>query len=163
MSASLKLDRINVRILSELQRNGRISFNDLAEIVSLSASPCLKRVRQLEAAGYIKSYGAELDLTKLSTPQVIFSQVWLASHQHQDFIRFESKLKSIDELLEAHIVSGGFDYLLKFITRGIAEYQALMDGLLEADIGIIKYFSFIVLKSPIIKPYYPIEKLIELR
>lgn len=155
-----KLDRINVRILSELQRNGRISISDLAEVVGLSSSPCLKRVRQLEAAGYILSYGAQLDLMKLCNPQVVFTQVTLASHQTQDFSRFESKLKKMDELIEAHVVSGGFDYLLKFVTPGITEYQTLMDAMLMQNVGIIKYFSFIVLKSPIVKPYYPIKKLL---
>ncbi len=159
--ALIKLDRINVRILSELQRNGRISNNDLAEAVGLSASPCLKRVRELESKGYIISYGAQLALTKLGNPQIVFTQITLASHQHEDFFRFESKLKKLDELLEAHLVSGGFDYLLKFVTRGIAEYQTLMDELLAQDIGIIKYFSFIVLKSPIVKPCYPVQKLVE--
>lgn len=161
MAKLIKLDRIAIRILSELQRNGRIGNNDLAHAVGLSASPCLKRVRQLESAGYIVNYGAQLDLTKLGNPQIVYTQITLANHQREDFLRFESKLKKIDELLEAHIVSGGFDYLLKFVTRGIAEYQELMEGLLAQDIGITKYFSFIVLKSPIDKPYYPVEKLIE--
>ncbi|CAN5323247.1 Lrp/AsnC family transcriptional regulator [soil metagenome] len=155
-----KLDRINIRILSELQRNGRISISDLAEIVGLSTSPCLKRVRQLESAGYIISYGAQLDLKKLANPQIIFTQITLTSHQQQDFIQFESKLKKIDELLEAHVVSGGFDYLLKFMTSSITEYQTMMDDLLTQDLGIIKYFSFIVLKSPIVKQYYPVKKLL---
>lgn len=155
-----KLDRINVRILSELQRNGRISISNLAEVVGLSASPCLQRVRQLESAGYIISYGAQLDLTKLGNPQIVFTQITLASHQQQDFIKFESKLKKIDELLEAHVVSGGFDYLLKFMTNGITEYQTMMDDLLTQELGIIKYFSFIVLKSPIVKSHYPIKKLL---
>lgn len=154
----LKLDRINVRILSELQEHGRISISDLAEKVGLSASPCLKRVRQLESAGYIVSYGAHLDLAKLGNPQIVFTQITLESHQTKDFLKFETKLKKVDELLEAHIVSGGFDYLLKFMTTGIAEYQALMNDLLKQDLGIIKYFSFIVLKSPIVKSYYPLKK-----
>jgi DNA-binding Lrp family transcriptional regulator len=59
-------------------------------------------------------------------------------------------------VLEVHLVSGGFDYLLKFITRGISEYQTLMDNLLAAELGIEKYFSFIVLKSPVLKPEYPL-------
>jgi DNA-binding Lrp family transcriptional regulator len=156
-----KLDRIDIRILSELQRNGRISNNELADIVGLSSSPCLQRVRKLEAAGYIASYGARLDLSKLADPQIVFTQITLASHRREDFIRFEAALWKMDELLEAHLVSGGFDYLLKFLTRGIAEYQALMDDLLARDLGITKYFSFIVLKSPIVKPHYPVLNLLE--
>jgi len=156
-----KLDRLDIRILGELQRNGRISNSDLADAVGLSASPCLQRVRKLELAGYVVSYGAQLDLARLGEPQIVFTQITLANHRREDFGRFESGIKTFDELLEAHLVSGGFDYLLKFITRNIAEYQALMDDMLARDLGITKYFSFIVLKSPIVKPHYPIHKLFE--
>jgi DNA-binding Lrp family transcriptional regulator len=159
MTRAPKLDRIDIRILSELQRQGRISNSDLADAVGLSSSPCLQRVRKLESAGYITGYGAQLDLAKLADPQVVFTQITLVSHRREDFIRFEAAVRKLDELLEAHLVSGGFDYLLKFMTRGISEYQALMDGLLAQDLGITKYFSFIVLKSPIVKPHYPVQSL----
>lgn len=161
MTRAPKLDRIDIRILSELQRNGRISNSDLADAVGLSASPCLQRVRKLESAGYIAGYGAQLDLARLGEPQVVFTQITLASHRREDFIRFEAAVRALDELLEAHLVSGGFDYLLKFMTRGISEYQGLMDGLLAQELGITKYFSFIVLKSPIVKPHYPVRALFE--
>jgi DNA-binding Lrp family transcriptional regulator len=156
----LKLDRIDVLILAELQTNGRISNNDLAERVHLSASPCLQRVRKLEAAGYIASYGAHLSVAKLGDPQVVFTQVTLGSHTREDFLRFEKILSAQDELVEAHLVSGGFDYLLKFVTLNIARYQALIDELLASDAGIEKYFSFIVLRSPIVKHHLPLKKLL---
>jgi DNA-binding Lrp family transcriptional regulator len=156
----LKLDRIDVLILAELQANGRISNNDLAERVHLSASPCLQRVRKLEAAGYISSYGAHLSVAKLGDPQVVFTQVTLSSHTKNDFLKFEKQLAAQDELIEAHLVSGGFDYLLKFVTLNIARYQGLIDQLLADDCGIEKYFSFIVLRSPIVKHRLPLQKLI---
>lgn len=156
----LKLDRIDVLILAELQTNGRISNNELAERVHLSASPCLQRVRKLENAGYITSYGAHLSVAKLGDPQVVFTQVTLGSHTREDFLRFEKILSSHDELVEAHLVSGGFDYLLKFVTLNIARYQALIDDLLASDAGIEKYFSFIVLRSPIVKHHLPLQKLL---
>jgi len=151
-----KLDQIDIHILSVLQRQGRIGNNDLADAVGLSASPCLQRVRRLESAGYIHSYTAHLNLAKLGDPQIVFTQVTLCSHYREDFLKFESALARLEEVLEVHMVSGGFDYLLKFITRGISEYQTLMDNLLVAGLGIEKYFSFIVLKSPVIKPEYPL-------
>ena len=135
--------------------------NDLAEAVGLSPSPCLHRVRRLEAAGYITGYSAHLNLAKLGDPQVVFTQVTLSNHTREDFLRFESAMATQEELLEAHLVSGGFDYLLKFITRGISEYQALMDNLLARELGIAKYFSFIVLKSPVLKRGYPIAVVVE--
>ena len=156
MVKPLKLDQIDIHILSVLQQQGRIGNNDLAEAVGLSASPCLQRVRRLEVAGYITAYSARLNLAKLGDPQVVFTQITLANHRREDFLRFEEAMRATEAVLEVHLVSGGFDYLVKFITRGIAEYQALMDALLGRDLGIDKYFSFIVLKSPVIKPEYPL-------
>jgi DNA-binding Lrp family transcriptional regulator len=158
---ALKLDRIDVHILGELQRRGRMGNNDLAEAVGLSPSPCLHRVRRLEAAGYITGYSAHLNLARLGDPQIVFTQMTLSNHRREDFLRFESAMAALDELLEAHLVSGGFDYLLKFITRNIAEYQTLMDNLLARELGIDKYFSFIVLKSPILKHEYPLSAVME--
>jgi DNA-binding Lrp family transcriptional regulator len=159
---ALKLDRIDVHILAELQRQGRMGNNDLAEAVGLSPSPCLHRVRRLETAGYITGYSAHLNLAKLGDPQMVFAQVTLSNHRREDFLRFEAAMAAQEELLEAHLVSGGFDYLLKFITRGIAEYQVLMDNLLARELGIDKYFSFIVLKSPVMKQGYPLPVVMEM-
>ncbi|HWQ10868.1 MAG TPA: Lrp/AsnC family transcriptional regulator [Holophaga sp.] len=157
MQKTPKLDQIDVRILAELQRNGRMGNNDLAYAVGLSASPCLQRVRRLEAAGYITGYHAQLNLFKFCEPQVVFTQITLNNHHREDFLRFENALREMDEVLEVHLVSGGFDYLVKFVTSGISEYQTLIDELLGQDLGINKYFSFIVLKSPIIKHEYPLK------
>jgi len=156
-----KLDQIDIHILAELQRQGRIGNNDLADAVGLSASPCLQRVRRLEAAGYITGYSAHLNLAKLGDPQIVFTQVTLSNHRREDFLRFETALRNLEEVMEVHLVSGGFDYLLKFITRGISEYQTLMDDLLARELGIDKYFSFIVLKSPILKPEYPLSVVVD--
>jgi DNA-binding Lrp family transcriptional regulator len=161
MSRIPKLDQIDVHILAELQRQGRIDNKDLAELVGLTPSPCLKRVRALETAGYIRNYHAVLNLAKLGDPQVVFTQVTLANHRREDFLRFETAMLAVEELLEAHQVSGGFDYLLKFMTTDIAHYQTLMDDLLGRDLGITKYFSFIVLKSPILKVGYPLGVVLE--
>jgi len=146
-----KLDRIDINILAELQRNGRITNADLADRVGLSASPCLARVKRLERAGYIAGYGARLNLAKLFPVQVVYTSVTLDNHRREDFDKFESGLRSIEELTECHLVSGGFDYLLKFVVRDVAHYQGLIELLLDRNIGISKYFSYIVIKSPIVK------------
>ncbi|WP_049623490.1 Lrp/AsnC family transcriptional regulator [Frateuria defendens] len=159
MAASIKLDRIDLRILGQLQKNGRITNVDLASAVNLSPSPCLIRVKRLEQAGYITGYAAELDLAKLGDTLTVFTEITLANHLRQDFARFENAIAKVDEIIECHLVSGGYDYLLKFVTRGVNHYQALMEELAERSIGIEKYFSYIVLKSPFIKHHYPIERL----
>jgi DNA-binding Lrp family transcriptional regulator len=159
MPDALKLDRIDIRILSHLQANGRITNVDLADAVGLSPSPCLIRVKRLEKAGFIAGYGAHVQLEKLGTMQLVFTQVTLSDHRREDFIKFETAIRKIDEVVECHLVSGGFDYLLKFVTRSVVHYQTIMEEVLERSVSIEKYFSYIVIKSPFIKNHYPIEKL----
>jgi DNA-binding Lrp family transcriptional regulator len=159
MHDALKLDRIDIRILSHLQRNGRVTNVDLADAIGLSPSPCLIRVKRLEKAGYITGYGAQVQLEKLGTMQLVFTQVTLSDHRREDFVKFEAAIRNLDEVVECHLVSGGFDYLLKFVTRSVVHYQTIMEEVLEHSVNIEKYFSYIVIKSPFIKSHYPIEKL----
>ncbi len=155
-----KLDRIDVKILVELQNNGRIGNVTLADAVGLSQSPCLARVKRLERAGYVKGYGAEIDLAKLGGAQTVFTSVTLGDHRREDFLKFERSLRDVEELMECHLVSGGFDYLLKFVTRGVPHYQEIIESLLERNVGIAKYFSYIVIKSPLARRAAPIKALI---
>ncbi|MGQ0836007.1 MAG: Lrp/AsnC family transcriptional regulator [Gammaproteobacteria bacterium] len=156
---TVKLDRIDINILAQLQRNGRITNINLANAVALSPSPCLLRVRRLEQAGYIKSYNAYIDIAKLGETITVFTEVTLSDHKREDFTKFEEAIRTIDEVIECHLISGGYDYLLRFITRGVAHYQSVIEGILERDIGVAKYFSYIVIKSPFQKLHYPLAKL----
>ena len=159
MTAPAKLDRIDLKILAELQKNGRITNVDLADAVGLSPSPCLTRVKRLEQAGYIAGYGAQLELRKLGDVLLVFTEMTLSDHRRDDFARFEAAIRNIPEIVECHLVSGGYDYLLKFITNGVNHYQSVIESMLERNIGIEKYFSYIVIKSPFVKRHYPIERL----
>ena len=154
------LDRLDLRILCQLQWNGRITNADLADAIGLSPSPCLVRLKRLEQAGYIAGYGARIRLEKLGDPLVAFTEVTLADHRREDFFRFEASIHPIEEIVECHLVGGGYDYLLKFIARSLNHYQELIEELLERNIGIEEYFSHVVIKSPFIRPHYPIERLI---
>ena len=146
-----KLDRIDINILAELQKNGRVTNSQLADLVGLSPSPYLTRVKRLEDAGYIVSYSAIINLAKLGSVQVVFTSVTLGDHRRNDFTRFEHGIRDYEELVECHLVSGGFDYLLKFVVRGIPHYQSMMEHILERNLGVSKYFSYIVIKSPIVR------------
>jgi DNA-binding Lrp family transcriptional regulator len=157
---SIKLDRIDINILAQLQRNARLTNIALASAVALSPSPCLLRVKRLEEAGYITSYNARIDLAKLGETITVFTEVTLNDHHREDFVKFEAAIRSVDEVIECHLISGGYDYLLKFITRGVAHYQSVIEDILERDIGVAKYFSYIVIKSPIEKLHYPLAKLV---
>jgi len=159
MSAA-KLDRIDINILAHLQEHGRITNIELAEAVALSASPCLVRVKRLEKEGFLTSYNARVDISKLLETRTIFTEVTLEKQQQSDFARFEKMIASVDEVMECHLLSGGYDYLLKFVTTGVSHYQRVIEEILDGDYGVAKYFSYIVIKSPIEKPYVPVKALI---
>lgn len=161
MNGLPKLDRIDINILAHLQRNGQMTNIALAEAVNLSPSPCLARVRRLEKSGYITGYNARLNLNKLTEHIVVFTEVTLEDHRRSDFVRFEAILKECVELQECHLVSGGYDYMLKFVTRNVFHYQQLMEALLDKDTGIAKYFSYIVIKTVFVRDEVAIRKLME--
>ncbi|CDI10229.1 UNVERIFIED_ORG: DNA-binding Lrp family transcriptional regulator [Rhizobium sp. SORGH_AS260] len=158
----MKLDRIDIKILYELQKNGRITNVELAELVNLSPSPCLMRVKKLQSEGYIEGYSAQININKLGQTLTVFTEITLKNHRQIDFARFLGVVEKIDQVVECHLVSGGYDYLLKFVTSGIVEYQSIMERLTDMDVGIDKYFSFVVLKSPIIKSHMPLTSLFPL-
>ncbi|PLR39712.1 AsnC family transcriptional regulator [Chimaeribacter californicus] len=160
MNGLMKLDRIDINILVQLQKDGRISNVNLAEAVGLSPSPCLQRVKRLETAGFITGYEAHINLTKITDSVTVFTEVTLSGHRREDFINFESALREVEELMECHLITGGYDYLLRFITRSIEHYQDVIEGLLDAKVGIDKYFSYIVIKTPIMKSSVPLKSLI---
>ncbi|KQT61743.1 MULTISPECIES: Lrp/AsnC family transcriptional regulator [unclassified Aureimonas] len=155
----MKLDRIDVKILYELQKNGRITNVELAELVSLSPSPCLMRVKKLQEAGFITGYSAQINVAKLGQTFTVFTEVTLKNHRQIDFARFLAVAQKEDSVMECHLVSGGYDYLIKFVTSGITEYQETMERLIDMEIGIDKYFSFVVLKTPIAKTHMPLTSL----
>src|SRR5579859_1249000 len=162
LAGPMKLDRIDIKILYELQKNGRITNVELAELVNLSPSPCLIRVKKLQAEGYIESYSALINVRKLGPTLMVFTEITLKNHRQADFARFIATIEKIAQVIECHLISGGYDYLLKFVTSGIDEYQTIMERLTDMDIGIDKYFSFVVLKSPIVKNHLPLTKLFPL-
>jgi len=159
---AMKLDRIDVKILYELQKNGRVTNVELAELVNLSPSPCLMRVKKLQSEGYIEGYSAQINVSKLGQTLTVFTEITLKNHRQIDFARFLAAIEKVDQVIECHLVSGGYDYLLKFVTAGIDEYQTIMERLTDMDVGIDKYFSFVVLKSPIIKAHMPLTTLFPL-
>lgn len=159
MKLGPKLDRIDLNILNKLQELGRITNVELADAVGLSPSPCLTRVKRLESAGYITGYGAQINMRKLGEYLTIFTEVTLREHRQGDFSRFESRIAKVDEVIECHTVSGGYDYLLKFVARGVGHYQTIIESLLEGEYGIEKYFSYVVIRSPFVKHHYPIQDL----
>lgn len=156
----LKLDDRDLKILSILSREGRISKAALAKRVNLSAAPAWERLKRLEDAGVITGYRAEIQLRKISTHMTVFMAAELESHRVQDFQAFERALAPLDEVVACWAVGGGFDYILQIITRDIDSYQRLVDHLLEARIGLARYFTYVVTK-PVKLSVPPLEALLE--
>jgi DNA-binding Lrp family transcriptional regulator len=139
------LDRIDIKILAALQDNGRMTVQKLAEIVGLSARPCLERVRRLEGAGIISGYRAVIDLAQLSRPVTVFSEVALEKHGHKD--RFEARLKAIEEAVECWEVTGASDYLVRFVCADLGHYEMLTNSLIEdQQLGVARIVSHIGLR-----------------
>ncbi|WP_319534374.1 Lrp/AsnC family transcriptional regulator [uncultured Vibrio sp.] len=160
MNSEMRLDRIDINILTQLQKNGRMTNVKLADAVGLSASPCLQRVKRLEQCGFIKNYKAFLNITKITEYVTVYTEVYLNGHKREDFIKFESSMKNVDEVMECHLISGGYDYLVRFVTRNITHYQEIIEKLVDSNIGISKYFSYVVIKSPVVKDDIPLQKLL---
>lgn len=121
------LDRIDLLILSTLQADGRISNVELAKKVNLSASPCLDRVKRLETEGYIERYGAFLNARKLNYGMSAFVQVTLNRTTSDIFKLFNKEVITIKEVVECHLVAGGYDYLLKIRFADIESYRLVLE------------------------------------
>lgn len=143
----VRLDAYDVRILAALQREGRITKLRLAEEIGLSPSPCWERMRRLEKSGLIRGYHAEVDLDRLLHTATILVEVTLRSHHAADFQRFERAIADVPEVVECYSTGGGIDYLLKVIALDIDHYQRIIDELLLAEVGIDRYFTYIVTKQ----------------
>ena len=153
---AIRLDRLDLKILAALQASGRMTNLDLAQAVGLSATPCLQRVKRMEAAGYIRGYGAELDIDRLASSITVFTQVMLRNHRREDFLRFERGIQDIPHILNCFLVTGGYDYLAQFIARDILDYQLAVESLLDRDLGVEKYFSYVAIKQGKRSSGYPL-------
>lgn len=148
MSKKVKLDRINKKILMELQNNARVSNIELAEKVGLSPSACLQRTKALEQAGYIVQYVMSVDLDKIATHVMVYVEFTLENHRLADFERFERAIRSIPEIVDCLRVSGRFDYISFVVCSSISDFNKLSDDLLASNLGIARINSNFVLDKP---------------
>lgn len=144
--AQLKLDNRDIRILSILSREGRITKSELAARVNLSATPCWERLKRLEDAGIITGYRAEIALRKIAPHITVFVVAEVENHRAQSLYAFDQAIIAYDEVIGCWALGGGVDYLLQIVTRDIDSYQRLIDRLLTREIGLSRYFTYIVTK-----------------
>ena len=127
----MDIDRIDRKILDALQREGRLPITELAERVGLSASPCGERVRRLERSGVIQGYHAQLDPEALGRGLLVFVELTLSSKSTEVFEKMRRELLAEPRVLECHLVSGPFDYLIKARLAAMREYRDLLGQILR--------------------------------
>lgn len=129
-------DQTDLRILSALQEDGRLTINALAEKVGLSPSPCWTRVKRLEESGAISRYVAVLDHKALGYDNIVFVEITLDKHDDKILDQFGEALTRIPEIVEAHLVTGEYDYLIKVVVSGTAHYERFLRETLHRIRGI---------------------------
>ena len=152
-----RLDAIDLKILAELQRDGRITFQKLSELVGLSPRPCLERVRRLEREKILVDYTARVDIRKLADVVVVFAQISLAKQGREIRSLFEKHMRKLPEVLECFEVSGPFDYLVKVVCPSLAAYQQLSEGWLDdPSLNVGRVVTNIVLRPVRDDGIYPV-------
>lgn len=141
------IDRIDRRILQELQLNGKISNVELAKIVGLSASPCLERVKRLEAQGYIESYHARLNPEMLGAAMLVFVEITLTKTSVDIFAEFSAAVQQHEDIQECHLVSGNFDFLLKTRVADMSSYRKLLGDTLLRLPGVSESRTYVVMEE----------------
>ena len=152
----VKLDRIDRQILSDLQANGRMTNVELAQRAGISAPPCLRRVRALEEAGYIKGYHAELDQASLGFTVTVFTHVGLNSQAEADLSAFEALVKEWPEVRECHMLAGETDFLLRVVAKDWDAYQRFVTEKLTAAPKVANVKSALAIRSAKNLPGVPI-------
>jgi DNA-binding Lrp family transcriptional regulator len=145
MHRTVSLDAFDVRLLSALQDNGRLTNHELAERIGLSPSQCSRRRAALEASGLIRGYRAELAAEALGFELLVFIQVTLATHSGDNAQRFRQLVADVDEVQEAHAVSGDNDYLLKAVLADLKSLSVLINDVLLPHQSVARVRSSIVL------------------
>ncbi|HUC61581.1 MAG TPA: Lrp/AsnC family transcriptional regulator [Alphaproteobacteria bacterium] len=150
------LDRIDRNILTQLQDDGRLSNSDLAERVGLSPSPCLRRVRALEAAGVIRKYAALVDPAAVDLAVSVFVSVTLEKQIEERLEAFEAAVVSRPEVLECYLMTGEADYLLRVVVADLAAYERFLKDHLTRIPGVASIKSSFALKQVRYKTALPL-------
>jgi DNA-binding Lrp family transcriptional regulator len=157
MTADRTLDRIDRRILAELQSNGRLTNQALSERVALSPSACLARVRRLEKLGVIQGYHARIDPFAVNVGLVLFAEITLDDHSPPQLAKFEQVLSSLPRVVEASHVTGSFDYLLKVVVADMDEWTRIAESLAGKGFGVERIVTHVIMNKPKFFTGYPVQ------
>ena len=141
------MDKIDRKILAELQRNGRASLQEISQAVGLSSTPCWTRIKRMEKEGVIERYTVSLNAHALGLGDTVLVQLTLDSHSDNTLEKFGQVLASIPEVIEAYLVSGEYDYLLRVAVKDTKDYERLLREKLYKIKGIRHSKSSFVLRT----------------
>lgn len=154
----MKLDRIDRKVLDELQRDGRISNVDLAARVNLSESACLRRVRSLEQEGLIDRYVALLNQKQIGLSGTVFVHIVLRREEQSELAAFEAAIQEIPEVMECYLMTGEFDYLLRLVVADMADFERLHNGALTRLPGVSRVNSSVAIRTVRKTTELPVQK-----
>jgi len=155
--ARIKLDKIDLKILRDLQSDGRITNVDLARNAGISPPPCLRRVRALEDTGCIRGYHADINPVALGFGVTVFAHVGLHSQAEADLVAFETLVESWPEVRECHMLAGETDFLLKIVSTDWDSYQRFLTSQLTAAPNVSVVKSALAIRSATNRPGVPID------
>lgn len=153
----IKLDKIDLKILKNLQDKGRMTNKDLALEAGISAPPCLRRVRALEEHGFIKGYHAEIDPHVLGYGVSVFAHVKLNSQAETDLKKFERLINSWDNVRECHMLAGETDFLLRIVAKDWDEFQHFLTEELTSAPNVNSVKSSLCIRTSKDLPGVPVE------
>lgn len=153
----VKLDKIDRRILRDLQDDGRMTNVELSKRAGISAPPCLRRVRALEEAGYIRGYHADVEAKLMGYNVTVFAHVGLSSQAEQDLEAFEVEVRSWPEVRECHMLAGETDFLLKVVAHDWDAYQAFLTTKLTPAANVSHVKSALSIRATKGTPGVPID------
>lgn len=152
-----KLDPIDRKILAELQADGRMTNVELARRVGISAPPCLRRVRALEEAGFIRGYHADVDSRALGFEVQVFAMVGLSSQAESDLSAFEARCREWPLVRECHMLNGEIDFILKCVAPDLSSFQSFLTGQLTAADNVASVKTSLVIRGAKDEPGVPFE------
>ena len=157
MAIANKLDPIDRQILAELQADGRMTNVELASRVGISAPPCLRRVRTLEEAGYIKGYHADVDARELGFEVQVFAMVRLRSQAEVDLSAFEQRCREWPLVRECHMLNGEIDFMLKVVAHDLQEFQRFLTSELTPAPNVESVKTSFVIRTSLSRPGVPVD------
>jgi DNA-binding Lrp family transcriptional regulator len=151
-----KADKLDHKILHELQADNTITYRELSERVALSPSACMARVTALEKAGIIEGYHAQIEVWRIQPVQIMIAEITLAPHQPEELAKFEKMLRDMPEVVEVQRLEGPVDYLIRTMLPSVADWKPFARRILSCECRVQKMITHVVMQE--IKPFagYPL-------